>query len=78
MFNSKTGTFLTPIGKLGLALHKMFEVSALSMGEVTYEEDIPTTEELNMLWAKNECIYETYWKIMYHYRICTDMSGTRN
>lgn len=47
MFNSKTGTFLTPIGELGLALHKMFEV--LSMGEVTYEEDIPTTEELNML-----------------------------
>lgn len=33
MFNLHFGTFFTPVRELGLALHEMFEVSLLSMGE---------------------------------------------
>lgn len=46
MYNPKFGAFFTPVGKHGLALHKMFEVSSLSMGELTYEEIVPTIQEL--------------------------------
>lgn len=77
MFNSKIGTVFTSVGKLGLALHEKFEVSVLSMGEVPYKEYILTNEELSMLRAKDECIYEIYWEIMYHFRICANISGTR-
>lgn len=62
MYNSETGTFFTPMGELGLTLHEMYEVSVLLMGEVPYEEHIPTIEELHRLRAKNERIYETYWR----------------
>lgn len=78
MFNSKTGTFFTSVGGLGLALHEMYKVSALFMGEVSYEEYTSTTEELNMLRVKDEHIYETYLKMMYHYHIYADLAGTRS
>lgn len=38
IYNPKSGTFFTPIGQLGFALHDMFEVSLLLMGELSYEE----------------------------------------
>lgn len=60
MYNFKTGSFFIPIGELGLTLHEIFKVLALSMGDVLYEEYIPTTEELNMLKAKNVHIYKIY------------------
>lgn len=56
----------------------IFEVSVLSMGEVSYDKYIPTTKELNILKAKNEHIYETYWEIMCHFYICADILGTRS
>lgn len=46
MFYSETGTFFTLVGKLRLALNEMFEVSALSMREVPYEEYSPITKKL--------------------------------
>ena len=33
-----TGTFFTPVGELGMALHEMWEVSALPLGSLPYEE----------------------------------------
>ena len=39
-YNPATCTFFTPVGKMGFALHEMFEVSGLSMGELPYEEYI--------------------------------------
>lgn len=56
----------------------MFEVSVLSVGEVPYEEYIPTTEELYILKTKDMHIYESYCEMMYHYHKCTDISGTRS
>ena len=32
------GTFFTPVGELGMALHEMWEVSALPIGSLPYEE----------------------------------------
>lgn len=78
MYNSEIGTFFTPVGELGLALHELYEVSTLSISEVPYEEYIPTTEELNMLGAKHERIYETYLEMMCHYCICADLTGTKS
>lgn len=78
MYNSEKGTFFTLVGELGLALYEMYEVSTLSMGEVTYEEYIPTTEELSLLKARDEQVYGTYWEIMCHYRIYADLAGVKN
>jgi len=36
-----SGTFFTPVGKLGLRLHEMWEESNLSMGSLPYEEYFP-------------------------------------
>lgn len=52
MYNLSSGTFFTLVEKLGFALYEMFEVSLLSMGELQYEEYVPTFEELNQLKEK--------------------------
>ena len=44
-----TGTFFTPAGELGMALHEMWEVSALPVGYLPYEEYIPYESELALL-----------------------------
>lgn len=43
MYSSETCTLFTLVGELGFALHEMHEVSGLSIGEVPYEEYVPTT-----------------------------------
>ena len=42
-------TFFTPVGELGMALHEMWEVSALLMGSLPYEEYFPCEAELALL-----------------------------
>ena len=63
---------------MGLALHELYEVSGLVMGDAPYEEYALTSEELH-LWKK-ECpqIYETYWKVLCHFHICGQISSWRN
>ena len=34
---------------MGLALHEMYEVSGLVIGDATYEEYVPSTGELHLL-----------------------------
>jgi len=48
-YNSDTCTFFTPVGEIRFALLEMFEVSGLSMGDLSYEEYIPGTKELHIL-----------------------------
>ena len=36
LYYPATGTFFTPVGELGMALHEMWEVSALPMGYLSY------------------------------------------
>jgi len=45
-YNLLTGTFFTPAGEIGLALHELYEVSGLVMRDAPYEEYVPTSEEL--------------------------------
>jgi len=44
-----TRTFFTPVGELGKVLHEMWEVSALPMGFLPYEEYFPCEAELAFL-----------------------------
>jgi len=52
-YNPLTGTFFTPVGEMGLALHELYEVSALIIRDAPYEEYVPTTEELHLLKREN-------------------------
>jgi len=40
--NPKTCTFFTPVGEMRFALHDMFEVSGLVMGDTPYGEYVPS------------------------------------
>ena len=56
-YNPKTCIFFTPIGEMGLALHEMYEVSGMMIGDAPYEEYIPSTEELYLLKKSDPLVY---------------------
>jgi len=60
MYNPNTCTFSTPIEDIRFALHEMFEVSGLSIGDLPYEKYIPRTEELHLLKRDARQVYEIY------------------
>ena len=70
-----TGTFFTPMGKLGIALHEMWEVSALLMGSLPYEEYFPCEAELALIEKQEPALLETYRELMCHFYICLDVHG---
>lgn len=78
LYNSDTSTFFMPFGELDLALHEMYEVSVLPIGEILYEEYVPTGEELHLLKLQNPLIYDTYGELLCHYQICAQVTGLRN
>jgi len=55
-----TGTFFTPVDELGMILHKMWEVSALRIGSLPYEEYFPCEAELALLEKQKPALFETY------------------
>jgi len=55
-----TRTFFTPVGKLGMTLHEIWEVSALPMGSLPYEEYFPCEAELALLKKLEPALVETY------------------
>ena len=59
-YNPLTSTFFTPVREMGLALHELYEVSGLVMGDAPYEEYVPTSEELHLLIKEDPQVYETY------------------
>ena len=48
-YNPKTCTFFTPVGEMGFALHEMYKVSRLVIGDIPYEEYVPSAEELPLM-----------------------------
>jgi len=62
----------------GLALHKMYEVSGLMIGDAPYEEYVPSTEELQLLKKSDPLVYETYWEVPCHFHICGQATGWRS
>ena len=77
-YNPSTGTFFTPVGEMGLALHELYEVSGLSSGDIPYEEFVPTTRELRLLEKESPQVYETYWEVMCHFYICGQTTAWRS
>ena len=69
-YNPETCTFFNPVGEMGLALHKMYEVPGLVIGDASYEEYVPSTEELHLLKKSDPLVYETYWEVLCHFHIC--------
>ena len=45
---------------MGLALYEMYEVSGLVIGDVPYEEYVPSIEELHLLKKNDPLVYKTY------------------
>jgi len=66
-YNRLTGAFFTPVREIRLALHELYEVSRLVIGNAPYEEYVPTTEELHLLKKEDPQVYETYWEVLCHY-----------
>jgi len=48
-YNLEMCTFITPVGQMGFSLYEMYEVSGLAMGDIPYEEYVPSAEELHMM-----------------------------
>ena len=67
--NPESCIFFTPVGEMGLALHEMYEVSGLVMGDIPYEEYIPSVEELHLMEDSAPLVYATYWEVLCHFHI---------
>ncbi|ONK56835.1 uncharacterized protein A4U43_C10F13590 [Asparagus officinalis] len=69
LYNPDANTFLTKHGELGLALHEMYKISGLPMGNMIYQEYFPSNKELQQLksWTPNR--YNTFWDLACHYHI---------
>jgi len=68
-----TGTFFVPVGELGMALLKIWEVSAFPLGSLPYEEYFPYEAELSLLEKQELALFETYRELMCYFYICTSM-----
>jgi len=77
-YNSLTGTFFTPVREMKLALHELYEISGLVIGDLPYEEYVPTIEELYLLKKEDPQVYRTYWKVLCHFHICGHTIVWRN
>jgi len=71
------GTFFTPVGELGLALHEMWEISNLPMGLMPYKECFPCAMELEQIEKDDPKMFETYRELMCHIYICMDVHNAR-
>jgi len=77
-YNPETCTIFTPIRKMGLSLHEMYEVLGLMIGDAPYEEYVPSTEELHLLKKSDPLVYETYWEVLCHFHIYGQVIGWRS
>ena len=76
-YNPDSCTFFTSSGEIGFALHEMYEVSGLPMGDLLYEEYILGTKELHLMKKDAPLVYETYWEVLCHFHMCAQITGLR-
>jgi len=62
--------FFTSVGEMGFALHEMYKISGLVIGDTPYEEYVPSIEKLYLLKKDDPLVYETYWEVLCHFDIC--------
>ena len=53
----------------------MYEVSELVMGDIPYEEYVPSAKELHLIEDSAPLVYATYWKVLCHFHICAEITG---
>ena len=63
---------------MGFALHEMYEVSGLMIGDAPYEEYVLSIEELHLLKKSNPLVYETYWKVLFYFHIRRQVTRWRS
>ena len=63
---------------MGFALHEMYEVSGLMIGDAPYEEYVPSTEKLHLLKKSDPLVYEMYWKVLFYFHICRQVTRWRS
>jgi len=77
-YNLETCTFFTLIGKMGLALHEMYEFSELVMRDIPYKEYVPSAKELHLKEDSSPLVYVTYWKVLCRFHIFTKITVWRS
>ena len=77
-YNPETCTFFTSVEEMGLALHEMYEVFRLVMGDIPHEEYVPSVEELHLMVDSAPLAYVTYWEMLCHFHISTEITGLRS
>jgi len=60
------------------ALHEMYEVFGLAMGDIPYAEYVPSVEELHMMQESAPLVYVTYWEVLCHFHIYTETTDLRS
>ena len=75
-YNPEICTFFIPVGEMGLTLNEKYEVSGLMMGDIPYEEYIPSIEELYLMEDSAPLVY-TYWEVLCHFHICAEITSWR-
>jgi len=70
--------FFTSIVEMGFAFLEMYEVFGLAMGDISYKEYVPSAEELHLMEESTPLVYATYWEVLCHFHICTELTGLRS
>ena len=63
---------------MGLALHEIYEVYRLVMGDISYKEYVLSAEELHLLEGNTPLVYVAYWKVLCHFHICIEIISLRS
>ena len=77
-YNPEMYTFFTPVREMELALYEIYEVSELVMGNISYEEYVPSVEELHLMEDSAHLVYVTYWELLCHFHICAEVTSLRS
>jgi len=75
-YNLDSCTFFTSSGEIGFALHEMYEVSGLPMGDLLYEDTF-SAQELHLMKKDAPLVYETYWEVLCHFHMCAQIIRLR-
>ena len=70
-YNLETCTFFTPIREMGFALHEIYEVSGLAMGDILNEEYVSSVEELHVIEGSAPGVRENSGQNEGHSRDCS-------
>lgn len=62
---------------MGLALHEMWQISELLIGDIPYEEYFPESKELEILSTRDNSLYHTLRGLTCHYCVCSDLSDAK-